>query len=102
MTSADMYVYVTTFCIAVVTLFVCWTLYYCIRILKRIQSLLDSVDQSLQCWSDGWRSIVVKFGTVRDTLQLLVRGMQTAQGVYSKYAKKKTSRGMKKNDEKES
>lgn len=91
MTSADVYTYLITLSIVVVSIFACWTLYYCIRILKRMYSMLDAIDASLHHWSDGWKALLLKFSSMRDTLRLIAQGLQTAQGVYRSYSKKKKS-----------
>ena len=92
MTSMDVYAYLITLSIVVVTFFVCWTLYYCIRILKKIYQLIDTIDDSLARWSHGWESLVERVTTMRDSLQLVIKGIQTASGAYNQYKKKSSKK----------
>lgn len=88
MTSADIYAYLTTLAVVVVAVFICWTLFYCILILKRIYRMFDAIDDRLKCWSDGWESLLHRFATMRDSLQLIAQGIKAAGTVYQKYSKK--------------
>lgn len=54
--------------------------------------MLDAVDEALKSWSEGWDSLVNRFGAMKDSVQMVVRGIQTASGMYQKYKKKKTAR----------
>lgn len=99
MTSSDIYAYFTTLSIVVVSVFVCWTLAYCIRILKKIYHTLDAVDDAMKSMLGGWESLLHRFTTMRDSLQLLAQGIQAASGAYRQYKKKKSKTSAAKKDD---
>ncbi len=87
MTSADLYAYLTTLSIVIVSCFVCWALYYLIQILKRIYKLMDAIEDSFQNMSNGWESFMHRFSTMRETIQMLAQGIRTAGNMYERIKK---------------
>ncbi len=87
MTSTDLYAYLTTLSIVIVSCFVCWALYYLIQILKRMYALMDAIEDSFKNMSSGWESFMHRFSTMRETLQMLAQGIRTAGSMYEKIKK---------------
>ncbi|MEK7648873.1 MAG: hypothetical protein AAB400_03065 [Patescibacteria group bacterium] len=87
MTSADLFAFLTTFSVVVVSCFACSALYYLIQILKRIYQLLDAIEDSCNSVSKSWDSFMHRFSTISDSFQLFVQGIKTASSMYQKYKK---------------
>lgn len=85
MSGSEFFLMVIALALSLIAVFFCVALFYVILILKRVHGMMDTLERfSAQC-SEGWTGVVSRINSIKDSIQLIGQGLQTAQQLYHRY-----------------
>lgn len=99
MSGIEFFLLIIAVALSIIAIFFCIALFYVILILRRLHGMMDTFEHfTVQC-SDGWSGVLSRISSIKDSIQLMGQGIQTAQHLYQQYADQFT-RKKKKGDNK--
>lgn len=101
MSGSEFFLMVIALALSLIAIFFCVALFYVILILKRVHGMMDTLERfSVQC-CEGWTGVITRVNAIKDSIQLIGQGLQTAQQLYHRYTEQ-PKKGKKKSDHNDS
>lgn len=77
MSSIDLFFLIATLAVVFITLFLCWALFYCISILRKINNAIDEVQNGFQTVLDFIKDFGERISSMKSILSLVGQSAHT-------------------------
>ncbi|MDO8489817.1 MAG: hypothetical protein Q7S47_00200 [bacterium] len=88
MTSAELYFSIANVSLVLFTILGAVALFYAIVILRRVSTMMDTIEDFFKHFGTGFRDIATRIQTFRDTAEIVVNGIRSVSGIVNERKKK--------------